>query len=259
MGFLFKKNKKADLMTLNDIDLNKLPRHIAIIMDGNGRWAKERNLPRSFGHRAGVETLREIVRESSKIGIKVLTLYAFSTENWKRPPEEVNTLMSLLVEYLRKEVAELHEKNVLIRAIGDTTKLPHVCQQELIRAIETTRNNTGLVLNLALNYGGRAEITDAVKKISTDVKRGRIKVEDINEQIISNSLWTSGLPDPDLIIRPSGEQRISNFLLWQCAYSELWFSDINWPDFRKEYLYKAIKDYQNRDRRFGGIKNKERT
>lgn len=252
MNIFFKKNKNTNGLN-HVIDLNRLPRHIAIIMDGNGRWAKKRNLPRIMGHKAGVEAIREIVSVSSEIGIKVLTLYAFSTENWKRPPDEVSSLMSLLVEYLRKEVRELHEKNVKILFIGDISKLPVMCQEELYKARKITSNNSGLILNLALNYGGRTEITSAVKKICEQVKSCQIKVENINEDIISKFMWTAGLPDPDLIIRPSGELRLSNFLLWQSAYSELWFSNIYWPDFNKEYLFKAIIDYQLRDRRFGGI------
>lgn len=253
MSFFNRKRKEDSPALFESIDKGRLPVHIAIIMDGNGRWAKKRNLPRALGHRAGVESIREIVRASSELGIKVLTLYAFSTENWKRPAEEVNILMNLLVEYLRKEVKELHEKNVQIKSIGDASKLPQICQEELEKAIKTTSKNSGLILNLALNYGGRAEITDAIRKIGLSIKEGRLRVEDINENVVSKSLWTCGLPDPDMIIRPSGELRLSNFLLWQSAYSELWFSDINWPDFNREYLYKAIIDYQKRDRRFGGI------
>jgi len=252
---IFSNNKESNIEGLIDkIDKNRLPVHIAIIMDGNGRWAKKRNLPRIMGHKAGVEVLRDIVKASSSIGIKVLTLYAFSTENWKRPVDEVNSLMDLLVEYLRKEVNELHEQNVKIMAIGDLSKLPMVCQEELNRSIDITKDNTGLILNLALNYGGRAEITDAVRKIAERVKIGEIQPEDINEYIITGHLSTGKLPDPDLIIRPSGELRLSNFLLWQCAYSELWFSDINWPDFTREHLFRAIIDFQMRDRRFGGIR-----
>jgi len=251
---MFKRENSKNGSLLDKIDKSRLPSHIAIIMDGNGRWAKERNLPRAFGHRAGVETIREIVRTSSEIGIKVLTLYAFSTENWRRPADEVNSLMNLLVEYLRMEVAELHEKNVKVTSIGDISKLPSLCQDELHKAYRKTSRNTGLTLNLALNYGGRVEIINAVRKICELVKNDKITINEVNETIISNNLWTSGLPDPDLIIRPSGELRLSNFLLWQCAYSEFWFSDINWPDFKKEHLFKAIVDYQMRDRRFGGVK-----
>lgn len=236
------------------IDLNNIPKHIAIIMDGNGRWAKERKLPRTMGHKAGVEAIREIVKECSNLGIKYLTLYAFSTENWVRPNEEVSTLMNLLVQYLKKEFKELHKNNVIINHIGDILKLPQVCQVELINAYENTKNNTGLTLNLALNYGGRDELLRTFKKIYEDIKEGKISEEDINENTIANHLDTKGMPDPDIIIRPSGEQRLSNFLLWQCAYSEFWYSNIKWPDFRKENLHKAIYDFQNRDRRFGGVK-----
>jgi len=253
--FWFKKNKNQEIENyLNLIDKNRIPQHIAIIMDGNGRWAKKRNMPRTFGHRAGVETIREIVKASSEIGVKYLTLYAFSTENWKRPSDEVNALMNLLVEYLRNEVEELHKNNVIINTIGDISKLPQVCQDELKAAFEKTKNNTGLTLNLALNYGSRDEIIRATKKIAEMVKNNEIKLEDIDEKLISSCLYTSDMPDPDLLIRPSGEYRISNFLLWQIAYSEFWFSHIFWPDFKRNDLYKAIYDYQKRDRRFGGIK-----
>lgn len=236
------------------LDENNIPKHIAIIMDGNGRWAKQRNLPRSMGHKAGVENIREIVKECSKLGVKYLTLYAFSTENWKRPVEEVNAIMKLLVEYLRKEIDELHKNEVVIRTIGDIEILPNVCKEELKNAYEKTKNNTGLVLNLALNYGGRDEILRGIKLLYEDLNMEKIILEDINTEMFSKYLYTKNMPDPDLIIRPSGEQRISNFLLWQCAYSELWYSNINWPDFKKEHLRKAIFDFQNRDRRFGGIK-----
>lgn len=236
------------------IDLNNIPKHIAIIMDGNGRWAKERNLPRVAGHKAGVEAVREIVKECSTLKVKYLTLYVFSTENWKRPVDEVSALMSLLAEYLKKEFKELNDNNVIINYIGDISKLPTICQRELIASHKDTKNNTGLTLNLALNYGGRAEITRAFKLMYKDIKLGKISEKDINENMISNYMYTKDMPDPDLIIRPSGEQRLSNFLLWQCAYSEFWYSNIKWPDFRKKHLYRAIYDYQNRDRRFGGIK-----
>lgn len=254
MGILFGRKKEDTNELYKKINTGRIPAHIAIIMDGNGRWARKRNLPRAMGHKAGVEAIRDIVKACSSLGVKVLTLYAFSTENWKRPADEVNILMNLLVEYLRNEVKELDVNNVKIKTIGDITKLPGICQQELSNAIKTTKDNTGLILNLALNYGGRAEIMDAARRIARLVKDGKISIEDISENTITNFLWTSGLPDPDLIIRPSGELRISNFLLWQCAYSEFWFSDINWPDFNRNYLYKAIIDYQGRDRRFGGIK-----
>ena len=249
--FFKKKVNKNEQSILEKIDKDKLPKHIGIIMDGNGRWAKERNLPRTMGHRAGVETLKVIVRKASDIGIKYLTLYAFSTENWKRPAEEINALMSLLVEYLGSELNELHKNNVIVNSIGDISKLPLPCQKILYESKKKTKNNTGLTLNLALNYGSRDEIIKAVKEISSEVKSGNISIDDIDEKTIENHLYTKGMPDPDLIIRPSGELRISNFLLWQMAYSELYFSNIYWPDFKPEDLYKAIYDYQNRDRRFG--------
>jgi undecaprenyl diphosphate synthase len=236
------------------IDMNRVPVHIAVIMDGNGRWAKKRGLPRAAGHRAGVEAIRGIVKTSSSLGIKYLTLYSFSTENWKRPKDEVQALMSLLVEYLRNEVEELNANNVIIRSIGATESLPKLCQDELKRAYERTKNNTGLSLNLALNYGGRDDIKRAIKSISSKVLKGQIKVDDIDDKTIADELYTKGIPDPDLMIRPSGEMRISNFLLYQLAYTELWFCNINWPDFKADDLYRAIIDYQNRDRRFGGIK-----
>jgi undecaprenyl diphosphate synthase len=251
--FNSKKDKKSNIEEVC-IDLNNIPKHIAIIMDGNGRWAKERNLPRTMGHKAGVETIREIVKECSNLGVKYLTLYAFSTENWHRPEDEVSALMNLLVQYLRKEFEELNNNNVVINNIGDVSQLPEICERELTIAYKNTKNNTGLTLNLALNYGGRNELIRAFKLISKDVKEGKIREEDIDENIISNYLYTKNMPDPDLIIRPSGEQRISNFLLWQCAYSEFWYSNIKWPDFKKEHLHKAIYDYQSRDRRFGRVK-----
>lgn len=238
----------------SNLNKDNIPKHIAIIMDGNGRWAKQKKLPRTLGHKAGVETIREIVKECSNLGVKILTLYAFSTENWKRPKEEVGALMKLLVEYLKKELKELHEENVIIRTIGDISKLPKICQQELTNAYNTTKNNTGLILNLALNYGGRDEIINAMKEIGAKIKEGILSPEDINEEVISQVLYTKNLSDPDIIIRTAGEQRLSNFLLWQCAYSEFWYTDIKWPDFKKDDLCKAIYDYQNRDRRFGGLK-----
>ena len=255
LGFS-KKNKPVigEHNEIISIDKDNIPNHIAIIMDGNGRWAKKRNLPRSLGHKAGVETIREIVKECSNLGVKYLTLYAFSTENWKRPPEEVGALMKLLMQYLKGEFAELNRNNVIINSIGNTSNLPKECFEELKIAYENTKNNTGLTLNLALNYGGREEITRGIKLMCEDIRINKISEEDICEELISKYLYTSNMPDPDLIIRPSGEQRLSNFLLWQCAYSEFWYSDIYWPDFKKENLNKAIYDYQKRDRRFGAVK-----
>jgi undecaprenyl diphosphate synthase len=252
--FRFLKRDKVNSFTDINIDYTVIPRHIAIIMDGNGRWAKKRNLPRNLGHKAGVETIREVVKECNRLGVKYLTLYAFSTENWIRPPEEVNGLMKLLVEYLKSEVKELDSNNVIVNHIGDISKLPHICQKELWAAYELTKNNTGIMLNLAINYGGRNEIVHAIKKVANAIRDGLLTVDDINEDLIGKYLYTSNIPDPDLIIRPSGEKRISNFLLWQCAYSEFWFSNINWPDFTKRDLHQAIYDFQNRDRRFGGLK-----
>jgi undecaprenyl diphosphate synthase len=254
MFFSKKKTIGEEVEILGRIDPGNIPKHIAIIMDGNGRWAKKRNMPRVMGHRAGVETIRNIVKASSKIGIKYLTIYAFSSENWKRPTDEVNALMSLLVEYLKNEIEELHQNNVIVNSIGDITMLPLVCQKELRSAYEKTRNNTGLTLNLALNYGGRDDIKNAVIKIAKQVKDGNMSIDEISEDVIAENLYTSSMPDPDIVIRPSGEYRISNFLLWQIAYSELWFTELYWPDFKPYHLYKAILDYQNRDRRFGNIK-----
>lgn len=237
-----------------DIDENRVPQHIAIIMDGNGRWAKAKFMPRTYGHKAGVETIRTVVEESKRLGIKYITLYAFSTENWKRPKDEVSALMKLLVTYLRKEVAELDKNGVQIRTIGDVSKLPQICIDELDKAKEKTKDNDKLVLNLALNYGGRADILDGVKAIAKKVESKEISPEDITEDMIANSLDTKGIPDPDLVIRTSGEQRLSNFLLWEVAYSEFYYTDIHWPDFDEKELQKAVYSYQNRDRRFGGVK-----
>ena len=240
-------------MTYN-IDLNNVPQHIGIIMDGNGRWAKSRFLPRTAGHKAGVETIRKIIKESQRLGIKHVTLYAFSTENWKRPKIEVDTLMNLLVTYLKKEIKELHENNVVITTIGDISALPENCIKELDGAYELTKNNTGVNLNLALNYGSRHDIKNAIIDIVKNVKYEKLNIEDINENTIKNYLSTKSIPDPDLIIRTSGEQRLSNFLMWEAAYSEFYFTDVHWPDFNEEELQKAVYTYQNRDRRFGGLK-----
>lgn len=236
------------------IDKKRVPKHIAIIMDGNGRWAKSKNLPRSFGHKAGVEAIRDIVKECNELGVEYLTLYAFSTENWKRPKNEVGTLMSLLVEYLKGEFDELNRNNVIINSIGNISMLPDVCQKELLSAYERTKNNTGLTLNLALNYGGRNEIIQAFKGMYNDIEEGKLNVEDIEDCTVNEYLYTKDIPDPELMIRTSGEQRLSNFLLWQLAYAEFWFTDTYWPNFTKKELRKAVYDYQNRDRRFGGVK-----
>ena len=232
----------------------RLPRHVAIIMDGNGRWARQRGLPRLAGHRAGVESLREIVRACADWGIGILTVYAFSTENWKRPHEEVEGLMNLLVEYLRRELAELQQEGVQIRAIGRLEELPQRAREELAQAIKKTAGNKRLILNLALNYGGRRELVDACRQIAARVARGELEPEAIDEGVINDALYTAGLPDPDLLIRPSGELRVSNFLLWQLAYTEFWITNTYWPDFRREDLRQALLDYQKRERRFGGLK-----
>jgi len=254
LGLFFNnKKKKSEKSEEIIIDKTNIPAHIAVIMDGNGRWAKERNLPRTMGHRAGMDTIRKIVKESSKLGVRYLTLYAFSTENWKRPEDEVTALMKLVVEFIGKEINELHKNQVVFNVIGDISKLPQVCQESIFSAKEKTKNNKGLTLNIALNYGGRDEIVSGIKKIAQEILDNNIKVEDIDEQLISNHLYTSGMPDPDIVIRPSGELRLSNYLLWQSAYSEFWFSNINWPDFTERDLHKAISDYQNRNRRFGGV------
>lgn len=250
----FLKKKKTEIHNEVKLDFDRIPKHIAIIMDGNGRWAKAKGLPRGFGHKAGVETIRKIVKECDRLGVKYLTLYAFSTENWKRPEEEVSALMNLLVEYLKGEFQELNNNNVVINHIGDISKLPKVCRDELNSAYEKTKYNTGITMNLALNYGGRDEILAGMKKVFQDIEREKLSIESLDASVFSEYLYTKDMPDPDLIIRPSGEQRLSNFLLWQCAYSEFWYSNINWPDFNENDLHRAISDYQNRDRRFGGIK-----
>lgn len=237
----------------NKIDKTRLPNHIAIIMDGNGRWAKKRFLPRNFGHQEGMERVIEIVGAASNLGIKHLSLYAFSTENWKRPMDEVQGLMKILVQYIRRELDRLHKINVKVNIMGDINKLPELAKEEVKRAIETTCQNTGMVLNIGLNYGGRDEIIRGIKNILKDVEMGKINIENIDEDSFKNYLYTSNQPDPDLLIRPSGELRLSNFMLYQIAYTEFWFSDILWPDFKEEHLLLSILDYQNRNRRFGGI------
>ncbi|MDF2591953.1 MAG: uppS2 [Clostridia bacterium] len=237
-----------------EIDRSKLPKHIAIIMDGNGRWASKRALPRVFGHKAGMEALREAVKGCSDLGVKILTVYAFSTENWNRPTDEVSFLMNLLIEYMRKEINELNKNNVKVKILGDISGLPKVTREEVEKAVSLTENNEGIQFNIALNYGSRAEIICACKKIAEEFKEGKISSEEITEELISEYLFTKGDIDPDLIIRTSGEKRLSNFLLWQSAYSELIFVEEMWPDFNKQLLERAILEYQNRDRRFGLVK-----
>lgn len=233
------------------IDLTKIPNHIAIIMDGNGRWAKEHSQPRVFGHTKGVVSVRDVVEGAGEIGLKHLTLYAFSTENWKRPKYEVSALMQLLVNTISKETDSLNKNNVRLSAIGDLKSLPESCHTELKKAIEKTSTNTGLNLILALSYSSKWEITQAIKQIANDVLNNKLKVDEINEENINNYLTTKNIPEPELLIRTSGEHRISNFLLWQIAYAELYFSDKLWPDYRKEDLFEAIINYQKRERRFG--------
>lgn len=247
-----KENDVNRLMTLIDVD--RLPRHIAIIMDGNGRWALRRGLPRSAGHRAGVESLKDVVRLCSELRIQVLTVYAFSTENWKRPQDEIDVLMDLLVEYINKEIEELSRKGVRINPIGRIDYLPRSAREALFMAKERSKHNNGLTLNIALNYGGRTEILDAMRSIASDVESGTLLAGQIDEKTISERLYTVGQPDPDLLIRPSGDYRISNFLLWQLAYTEFWLSQVMWPDFRRVHLLSALLDYQRRERRFGGLK-----
>jgi undecaprenyl diphosphate synthase len=234
-----------------NINIEKLPSHVAIIMDGNGRWAKQKGKFRVFGHNNGVIAVRDTVEAAAELGIKHLTLYAFSTENWNRPKTEVNALMSLLVSTIHKETATLLKNNIRLKAIGDIDSLPKSCKNELLQAIEKTAGNTRMELVLALSYSSRWEIINAVKNIAQEVKNGLLNVEDITENIFSNHLTTNGIPDPELLIRTSGEHRISNFLMWQISYSELYFTPKLWPDFRKEDLYEAILDFQQRERRFG--------
>jgi len=239
---------------LGDIDKGKLPVHIAIIMDGNGRWAQKKGLPRVMGHKAGMEALKKTVKSCSDLGIKILTVYAFSTENWNRPQDEVNYLMDLLVEYMRREVNALHKNKVKIKLLGEVDMLPDQTRTEIEEAIELTKNNEGLQFNIALNYGGRAEILRACRNLIKDLEAGNLDMDSADEKVFSNYLYTSNDPDPDLIIRTSGEQRISNFLLWQGAYSELLFVDQLWPDFDETVLHCAILEYKNRSRRFGALK-----
>ena len=230
-----------------------LPRHVAIIMDGNGRWAKQRHLPRVEGHRAGAETARLIIRTAGELGIKYLTLYAFSVENWNRPPEEVDALMKYLVHYLKTETPELNKNNVRLQIIGQVYRLPENVQEHLRKSVATLSKNNGLTLIMALSYGGRTEIIDAVRGIAKQVKEGELDPPDITEEVFSQHLYTRNLPDPDVLIRTSGEMRVSNFLLWQISYTELVVTQTLWPDFRKPQLYAALEEYHRRHRRFGGL------
>ena len=239
-------------MTLKEqIDIQRLPKHIAVIMDGNGRWAKEHNQPRLFGHQAGVKAVHNIAEASAELGLKCLTIYTFSTENWNRPSEEVGGLMKLLGKTTKEEWSTILDNNIQLRAIGDLTRLPLEVRELFVGAIKASKSNTGMILNVALNYSGRWDIADTTRRMAQAVKEGRLDLDDINEATVADYISTAGIPDPELLIRTSGELRISNFMLWQLAYSELYFTNKYWPDFGKEDLYQAIIDYQHRERRFG--------
>jgi undecaprenyl diphosphate synthase len=238
---------------LSQIHKDKIPQHVAIIMDGNGRWAKKQGELRTFGHFSGVESVREALKAATEVGVKYLTLYAFSSENWNRPKDEVDALMNLLVSTIANEKESLHENGVKLKVIGDVNSLPQYCKEALAEAIDYTKNNTTITLVLALSYSARWEITNAVKEIVKDVESGKISSSVINQDILSSYMSTNGIPDPELLIRTSGESRISNFLLWQLAYTELYFTEVLWPEFKKEDFYKAIIDFQSRERRFGKI------
>ncbi len=243
---------KADIKLIEEVKAKgNIPRHVAIIMDGNGRWAKKRSLPRIAGHKKGVGSVRQAVETCTHLGVKILTLYTFSTENWKRPKDEVSTLMRLMVKYLKSETAELNANEIRLMTIGNSETLPQIVSEELQTAIQKTAHNNKMILNLAFSYSGRWELVEAVKDISKQVLSGKLNPESIDEDTISNHLTTAGLIDPDLMIRTSGEFRISNFLLWQLAYSEIFISDVLWPDFKSKHLLDAVKDYQKRERRFG--------
>jgi undecaprenyl diphosphate synthase len=243
--------KQKDLQ--QSIKKHPLPKHIAIITDGNGRWAKMRGLPRTAGHAAGMRRIREIIRAANDLGVEVLTFYTFSTENWKRPKDEVEYLMKLPIEFLKTDLQELVNRNVKVQMLGEKKQTPTLTQQALTEFEEKTKQNTGMILNFAINYGSRNEILSAIQQIIDDVDMGYIGKEDISEQVVSERLLTKGLPDPDLVIRSSGEVRISNFLLWQVAYSELWFTKTLWPDFTKEIFFEAIHEFQTRSRRYGAV------
>ena len=248
---IYKKN--TDLVKV--IDMQKVPEHIAIIMDGNGRWAAKKGLPRSFGHNKGVSVLKEIIKASKKIGSKILTVYAFSTENWTRPSKEVDFLINLFSEVLRNEIAEIHQESIKIKFIGDLNPFPETLKNLIYSSESLTKNNNTFLLNVCLNYGGRQEIVKVAKELALKSSSGEIKPSQINEELFSSELLTGGIKDPELLIRTSGEKRISNFLLWQLAYSEIYISEVLWPDFNEFEFHKAIIDYQSRNRRFGGIES----
>ncbi len=250
--------RRKDNQESNDapLDLTNIPSHIAIIMDGNGRWAKRRGLPRIAGHREGTKVIKKIVKKANELGVSVLTLYAFSTENWKRPKNEVDFLMKLPESFLKTYLPELIEENVQVRIMGEKDNLPDHTVAAVEAAIKQTKENNGLILNFALNYGSRYELSNAIQKIAEDVKTGSLMIDDINDELISTYFFRPELKDPDLLIRTSGEIRLSNFMLWQLAYTELWFTDTYWPDFTEAELERAIKDYQLRGRRFGGVQSR---
>ena len=248
-------SKRTPAVLPDEIDPSRLPRHIAIICDGNGRWARERGMPRLLGHHQGYQSVREIVRSASDFGIGALTLYAFSTENWSRPKDETDGLMSLFIEGAKRELMELHSNNVRMMFSGDLTTLPKALQDELARHIELTRANTGLVLNICLNYGSRDEILRATKRAAALVLSGEISVDEITADVFSDGLYTAGLPDPDLLVRTAGDMRISNYLLWQIAYAEIVVVETRWPDFRTPQLVDSLREFQRRDRRYGGVVN----
>ena len=256
MVFWKKQSKKEEVTEIISLDSKNIPKHIAVIMDGNGRWAKKRNLPRIAGHKEGMSTVKRIAIAADELGVKAMTLYAFSTENWKRPTEEVSFLMKLPGDFFGTFMPELQERNMKIQLIGFIDELPEATKNIVLKAVEDTKNNTGMVLTFALNYGSRAEIIEATKAISTLVKQGELEIDNIDEAIFESHLQTQflgELQNPDLMIRTSGEVRLSNFLLWQLAYSEYYFTDIFWPDFSEKDLHKAIQTYQNRHRRYGGL------
>ncbi len=242
------EKKKSD-----QIEITNVPKHIAIIMDGNGRWAKQKGLPRIVGHREGMKVIHKIVRKANELGVEVLTLYAFSTENWKRPKAEIDYLMRLPEQFLGVELPKLQEGNVKVRIMGCIDELPEHTQRAVLEALEATKNNDGLILNFALNYGSRYEMIEAIKAIARKVEKGEINVDDIDEELFESHLMTNQLADPDLLIRTSGEIRLSNFMLWQLAYSEFWFTDVLWPDFNEHHFTEAIAAYQKRARRYGGV------
>ena len=256
--FQLEKSPSSDRISLNTegLDLSNIPQHIAVIMDGNGRWAKKTGNIRTYGHKVGAETLKTIVKASDELGVKVITAYAFPTENWKRPITEIRFIMELIRRYLVNEIQEFKDNNVQVRFMGSRERLPVFLTDTMDYAIEETKNNTGIILNLAINYGGQAEILHAVQSISRRVANGELKVEDIDIPVFEDNLYSRGLPAPDLMIRTGGDLRVSNFLLWQIAYSEIWTTPVFWPDFSADMLVEAIKAYQKRERRFGGLVQK---